>query len=59
MQRNPKKVSAGGGIVSLFVFVNAIVLHESYLLDANWPDLAYVTLPLLLISVVAFRLRLI
>lgn len=58
MQRNPKKVSAGGVIVSVFVFLNAIVLEKSYL-NANWPDLAYVTLPLLLMSIVAFRLRLI
>jgi uncharacterized membrane protein YhdT len=55
MPRNLKKVSAGGVIVFLFALLNAIVLEQGYISHTKWYKLAYVTLPLLLISLVALR----
>ncbi len=58
MQRNQNKVSAGGVIVLLFVLLNAIVLEQGFVSHPKWYKLAYVTLPLLLISIIMFRRKL-
>ena len=52
MQGNLKKVSAGGVIVLFFVVLNAIVLEQGYVSNPGWYKLAWLTVPLLLITIV-------
>jgi hypothetical protein len=55
MQGNQKKISSGGVFVFLFLLLNAIVLERGLVSHPNWYKLAYVSIPLLLISIVSFR----
>jgi hypothetical protein len=51
MQGNLKKVSAGGVIVLLLVLLNAIILEEAYVSNPGWYKLAWITVPLMLITI--------
>ena len=58
MQRNQKTVSAGGMIILVFIMINAIIFEHGYKNHAEVYKLAYITLPLLVISIMAFRRKL-
>lgn len=53
--RSQKKISVGGSIVMVFLLLNAIVLEYSLVSDKSWYELLIVTVPLLLISIFAYR----
>ena len=55
MQRNHPVVSVSGIVVLLLVLSNAIVLKHGFVSDGSWYKLLYVTLPLLLLSLISFR----
>jgi hypothetical protein len=59
MQRNQKKVSAGGTIVLLLLLLNVIMLKQGFISNEAWYKLAFVTVPLLLIAIVLFRKKII
>jgi hypothetical protein len=55
MRRNQKKTSAGGAMVLLIVFLNAIVLELAATSNRDLYSLLFFTIPLLGISVIASR----
>jgi hypothetical protein len=55
MQRGHHTVSSGGTIVLALLLLNAIVLKQGYVSGAGWYKLAWITVPLLLYSIVLFR----
>ena len=57
MQRNQSTVSAGGMIVLVLCLLNVIVLEQAFVSSAQWYKLAWITLPLLLLSVILYRRR--
>jgi hypothetical protein len=57
MHRNQEKISAGGITTLFFLLLNTIVLERGFVFDPGWYKLSYLTLPLLLISIVRFHKR--
>lgn len=55
MPRNQKKVLASGMMVLLMVFLNAFILQQGLVSNEVWYKLTFITIPLLLLSIVAFR----
>ena len=55
MQRDRQTVSVSGRIVLLLVLFNAVVAEHGLVLNGAWYKLLYVTLPLLLLSILVFR----
>ncbi len=55
MRRNQKKTSAGGAMALLIVFLNAIVLELAATSNRDLYSLLFFTIPLLGISVIASR----
>jgi hypothetical protein len=55
MRRNQEKISACGVVVLLFALLNAVVLEQSYVANQSLYQATYITFPLLLISIIAFR----
>lgn len=54
MQRSQQQASAGGLVMLLIVFLNTIILEQGLTSNPGWYKLAYVTIPLLLLSVIVF-----
>ncbi len=59
MQRSLETTSAGGFAVVALVLLNAIVLKQGLIVHPTWYKFAYITLPLLVLSIFAFRRKLI
>ena len=57
MHRNPEKISAGRPTVLLLLLLNAIILEEGYVAHEKWYWLLYITIPLLLVSILLFYRR--
>lgn len=55
MQRNHQTISVSGMVVLLLVLSNAIVLERGLVSGVWWYKLLYVTVPLFLLSLLAFR----
>jgi len=55
MQRNQQAESICGTVVLLLVLCNAVVLEHGLVAGGVWYKLLFVTLPLLLLSIIAFR----
>lgn len=50
MQGNHVKISAGGMIVLMLVVLNVVILEKGYVSDPGWYKAAYISFPLLLIT---------
>lgn len=50
MQGNHVKISAGGMIVLMLVVLNVVILEKGYVSDPGWYKVAYISFPLLLIT---------
>jgi len=55
MHRNQEKISAVGILVLFFVLLNTVMLEKSYVANESLYGATYVTFPLLLLSIAAFR----
>ena len=55
MDRNQKRVSVGGAIITSLVLLTAIALKEGFVSDAAWYNVLFITIPLLLILRVLFN----
>ena len=55
MHRSHKEISGSGPIIMLFLLLNAIVLEQGLVSGASWYRLLMITVPLLLVSIVANR----
>jgi hypothetical protein len=55
MQQAQKRVSASGSIVLCSVLLNGWVVKQGFLAGSNWYALLLFTLPLLLVSIIAFK----
>jgi hypothetical protein len=55
MYRNHKKISAMGVVMLLLVILNAVVLEKSFVVNSHFYKWIYITIPLLLIAIVAYR----
>jgi len=55
MPRNQEKISAGGMIVTLLVVLSAIALERGLVSHPKWYKVAWITIPLLIISIVLHR----
>jgi hypothetical protein len=49
MDRNQKKVSVGGVMITSLVLLTAVALEEGFVSDPAWYDVLYITIPLLVI----------
>jgi len=49
MDRNRKKVSVGGAIITSVVLLTAVALEEGFVSDPAWYDVLYITIPMLVI----------
>ena len=58
MQQNKKKFSAGGSLVLITTLLNAVVLTQGYISHPDWYAQLLLTLPLMLVSVLLFKRRL-
>ena len=54
MQRNHEKISAGGGIMLMLVLGNTIIIEQGFISDPVWYKLAYISLPLMLGSLILY-----
>jgi hypothetical protein len=55
MSRNPRKVSAGGSIIVLFVLLTAIVLQNALITDTRWYWCLFVTFPAIVLIALFVR----
>ena len=55
MPRNQQKIPAGGIVALLLTVLTAIILEKGLVANPNWYRLAYVTIPLLVISLIALH----
>jgi hypothetical protein len=55
MRRNQGKVSVINIVILLLAFINAIVLQQGLVSHPKWYLLLYITIPLLLISILVSR----
>jgi len=55
MQRNHRKISVANIVILLLVLLNAIVLQQGLVSHPGWYCLLYVTVPLLMVCIVARR----
>ena len=55
MHRNHKEISGSGSIIMLFLLLNAIVLEQGLVSGTSWYRLLMITVPLLLVSIIANR----
>jgi uncharacterized membrane protein YhdT len=56
MRRNQKKVLTGG-LVLVFVLLNAVVLRQGFATNPAWYKAAYVTVPLLVVAIFISRTK--
>lgn len=55
MQRNQKQVSASGIFIVYLVLLNVVVMKQGFVAHSDWYTLLFVTLPLLLVSIITFK----
>lgn len=55
MPGKTKKVSAGGTIMLVLIFLNAVVLKGAFIKNSKWYLVLFVTVPLLLIALYVVR----
>jgi hypothetical protein len=55
MQRNHRKISVANIVILLLVLLNAIVLQQGLVSHPGWYYLLYVTVPLLMVCILARR----
>jgi hypothetical protein len=55
MSGNQDKISAGGIVVAMLVILSAIALERGFVLGAKWYRLAWLTIPLLIVTIVMQR----
>ena len=57
MHRNQSEVSAVGIVVLFVALLNVIIIRQGFVANAEWYQLLYVTVPLLLLLLLVFRRR--
>jgi len=58
MRWNQQKIAAGRTVAAMAFLLNAIVLEQGLVSHPQWYNVAYITIPLMLIYVIAFRKQL-
>ena len=55
MSRNQQKTSAGGAMTLFVVILNAIILEHAITHDKSWYMMLFITIPLLLMSLLGSK----
>lgn len=55
MSRNHEKTSAGGAMTLFVVILNAIILEHAITQDRSWYAMLFITIPLLLMSLIGSK----
>jgi hypothetical protein len=55
MDRNQKRVSVGGVMITFLVLLTAVALEEGFVSDPAWYNALYITIPLLVILRLIFH----